>query len=66
MSKTAKSKSSPGSPAQTMQPEAIPQAGPTHEEIALRAYRIFIERGDAEGTSIEDWLQAEKELVEPS
>lgn len=35
---------------------------PTSEEIACRAYEIYLERGDAQGSDIEDWLQAEREL----
>ncbi len=37
---------------------------PTHEEIELRAYQIFIERGGEPGHDVEDWLQAESELLE--
>lgn len=35
---------------------------PTQFEIAVRAYEIFLERGRQDGRSIEDWLQAEREL----
>ena len=37
---------------------------PIREEIELRAYQIYIERGGAHGQDVEDWLQAERELVE--
>jgi hypothetical protein len=37
---------------------------PTREEIELRAYQIYIERGGVQGQEMEDWLQAERELVE--
>ena len=37
---------------------------PTHEEISLRAYHIFIERGCTPGNEQEDWLRAEQELLE--
>lgn len=37
---------------------------PTREEIALRAYEIFIERGGAPGNALEDWTRAERELIE--
>jgi hypothetical protein len=36
---------------------------PTLEEIELRAYEIYLKRGDAEGIAMEDWLAAEKELL---
>jgi uncharacterized protein YndB with AHSA1/START domain len=37
-------------------------AAPTHEEIAQRAYELYLERGQAPGYEAENWLQAEKEL----
>jgi hypothetical protein len=37
---------------------------PTREEIALRAYEIFLDRGGAPGNSLEDWIRAERELTE--
>lgn len=37
---------------------------PTHEEIALRAYEIYLERGGAPGDALEDWTRAERELRE--
>ncbi len=39
---------------------------PTHEEIELRAYQIYVARGAAHGQDVEDWLQAELELLEKS
>jgi hypothetical protein len=39
---------------------------PTREEIALRAYEIFLERGGAPGNELEDWTRAERELLEVS
>lgn len=36
---------------------------PTREQIAARAYEIFLERGAAHGDDIQDWLAAEKELL---
>ena len=60
MPKTAKS-SSPT--------EKTPRANefhPTTEEIALRAYHIYLERGGAPGNALEDWTRAERELLENS
>jgi hypothetical protein len=37
-------------------------AHPTGEEIGLRAYQIYVERGGADGHDVDDWLQAEREL----
>jgi hypothetical protein len=39
---------------------------PTTEEIALRAYHIYLERGGAPGNALEDWTRAERELLENS
>ena len=36
---------------------------PTTEEIALRAYHIYLERGGAPGDALEDWTRAERELL---
>ena len=44
--------------------QQIAERHPTHEEIELRAYQIYIERGGAPGNELEDWLQAEFELIE--
>jgi hypothetical protein len=35
----------------------------TSEEIAFRAYQIYLERGSAPGNELEDWIQAERELL---
>jgi hypothetical protein len=32
------------------------------EEIRLRAYEIYIERGERPGGDLDDWLRAEREL----
>jgi len=32
------------------------------EEIKLRAYEIYLERGEQPGRELDDWLQAEREL----
>lgn len=42
------------------------KTAPTHEEIALRAYEIYLERGGAPGDALEDWIRAERELMEKS
>ena len=34
-----------------------------HEAVARRAYEIFLRRGGAPGRDLEDWLQAERELL---
>jgi hypothetical protein len=37
---------------------------PSHEEVAARAHELFEDRGRAEGHDLDDWLQAENELLE--
>jgi hypothetical protein len=37
---------------------------PSHEQIATRAYELFLERGASNGHDLEDWLTAEHELAE--
>ena len=38
------------------------RGGPTREEVARRAYEIYMSRGGTHGYDIEDWLRAEREL----
>ena len=37
-------------------------SGPTHDDIARRAYQLFEERGSEPGSDWEDWFRAEREL----
>jgi len=39
----------------------IPDAAPTHDDIARRAYQIYIEKGCPQGQSEQIWQQAEQE-----
>jgi hypothetical protein len=36
---------------------------PSQEEIARRAYEIFVERGRPEGRDLDHWLEAESQLT---
>ena len=36
---------------------------PSHDDVAARAYELFEERGRIHGRDLDDWLQAENELV---
>jgi hypothetical protein len=40
------------------------QMRPRHEEIAARAYELFLERGSIPDHETADWLEAERELFE--
>lgn len=44
------------------EPAAAPAA--THEQIALRAYELFVLDGCVHGYHVEHWLRAERELSE--
>ena len=35
---------------------------PSGEDIARRAYELYLQRGGEQGKDIEDWIRAEKEL----
>jgi hypothetical protein len=37
---------------------------PTQEQIALRAYHIYLERKGVQGNPFEDWTRAERELMQ--
>ncbi len=39
------------------------ESRPTHKEIELRAYQIYVDRGGTDGQDVEDWLQAERESL---
>jgi hypothetical protein len=39
---------------------------PTRLEIERRAYEIYLVRGGKDGHAVDDWLQAEKELLGPA
>lgn len=36
---------------------------PTHGEIAQRAFAIYEQRGGASGGDLDDWLEAERQLL---
>ncbi len=36
---------------------------PSHEEIAMRSYQLYLQRGAVDGYHEQDWLQAEAELL---
>jgi hypothetical protein len=46
----------------TDKPMTDSSSTPTQEQIARRAYEIFIERGQPEGRDLEHWLEAERQL----
>ena len=40
------------------------KASPAHEDIARRAYEIYLEGGSIPGNDQENWAQAERELTQ--
>jgi hypothetical protein len=59
MAKT-RTTASPVAPRKTRTAKTLP----TQEQIALRAYHIYLERNSAPGDPHADWLRAERELME--
>lgn len=51
-----------GEPSEGADPSRRP--APTHHEIELLAYRIHLDRGGQHGYDLDDWLQAEQQLME--
>ena len=45
-------------------PAPKPSAAELLEQIRLRAYELFEQRGRNEGHELDDWLQAEAEVME--
>jgi hypothetical protein len=41
----------------------IPEKESTIDDIRVRAYEIFVAREGAPGDEVQDWLQAERELL---
>ena len=56
-------KTKASSPAKTKTSRAA-KAKPSQEEIALRAYHIYLERNGAPGDPHADWLRAEADLID--
>ena len=54
-------RSAPAAPA-----EAPPRRRLSHDEIARRAYSLYEQRGHTSGRDVDDWLQAERDLLRGS
>jgi hypothetical protein len=44
------------------QAASAPQEGAGLEQIRIRAYEIYLERGGQPGHDLDDWIQAERDL----
>jgi hypothetical protein len=40
-----------------------PNGHPTEEDVRVRAYQRYLERGASPGNDLDDWVEAEKELT---
>lgn len=67
----ANRKAQPAAPKPVVEAAEIPEPEPTgtdtesipsNEEIAKRAYDIYLRRGSRNGYDFDDWLEAEREL----
>lgn len=48
---------------QAESPETNVAGSTRHQTIRIRAYEIYLERGEQHGRDLDDWLQAERELT---
>ena len=62
MPKSPKTGKSPAKRTAKFQRAAAFTPAPTHDDIAMRAYELFLQRGAQHGQDFEDWLTAEREL----
>ena len=62
MAKSPKTGKSPATRTAKPRPAAAFTPAPTHDDIAMRAYELFLQRGAQHGQDFEDWLAAEREL----
>jgi hypothetical protein len=44
-------------------PQPRPEDQPLEARIRERAHEIYLERGGEDGSDMEDWLQAEQEIL---
>ena len=58
--------SNPATPTMsTGTPQMSPNGAQAQDRIALRAYELYEQRGRQEGRALEDWVNAERQLVSP-
>jgi hypothetical protein len=44
--------------------QSTPVSGDLEEQVRERAYQLYQERGEVPGFEVEDWLQAEAEILD--
>ena len=71
MAKTTKKPASSGKSSARKMPTATPASAEpvqngcspvVHDDVAARAYEIYLSRGAGHGRDVEDWLEAESSL----
>lgn len=45
---------------------ALQATAPSRDDVARRAFELYCERGGQDGHDVQDWLQAERELLTAS
>ncbi len=43
--------------------QAVSDGGEVQQRIAVRAYELYRERGCSDGRALDDWLEAERDIV---
>jgi hypothetical protein len=61
-SKTAEAKPAAMTSATVPASKPMSRSAPTHEEIAMRSYELYLARGSIDGHAEDDWARAEAEL----
>ena len=51
-------------PASARAKETPIEALPLEERIRRRAYELYVDRGNQSGSELDDWLQAEEEILQ--
>jgi len=51
-------------PAPARAKETTIEALPLEERIRRRAYELYVQRGNQSGSELDDWLQAEEEILQ--
>lgn len=60
---TPAKKSTPRAVGQQPAPPDHPRQDELYMRIATRAYEMYLRRGNEEGHALEDWLEAEREVL---
>ncbi len=62
---TQRQRENPDAEREREQPGVNDHSAPADEEIAQRAYELYLARGGEDGRDLEDWLEARRQLEDP-